>query len=135
MIKLEPYQTLESIRAAFGITTGLHLLRTLDKVIVTSSLDDDLIHVQIGMVTHDGFVVNPDLAKAADTVYNKLKGYFDSNKHDGLNDIILEITDELQDDTSAYCLCLDHVDDMLDNIAIETKDFNELMQGIERIIQ
>ncbi|MBE8233124.1 MAG: hypothetical protein HAW67_05255 [Endozoicomonadaceae bacterium] len=95
----------------------------------------DNIHIQIGTVSKDGFMIDPELAKVSDDTHSKLKTYFESDKHEGLKNIVLEITDAMVDDSEWYCLCCDPIDDKLDHIVIETKDFNELLTCINNVVE
>jgi hypothetical protein len=134
MIIFNQYENLDLVAKTFDITSTITHIKATETVVVSKS-DDDKFKIQIGRFENGCFFINPELAKEAESLHIALSTYYSSDKHTGLNSILLEITEDMADDSGAYCLILDSIDDLGEHIAIETKVFNELISYINKITQ
>lgn len=132
MITFNQYKNLDLIAKTFNIKSTITHMETTGMVVVSKGSDDKT-EIQIGLFKNGCFFINPELAKEAESLHAVLSNYYSSDKHDGLDYILLEITEDMIDDSGAYCLVLEPIDDMSDHIAIETKDIKELISGINKI--
>lgn len=134
MIKYETFSSIEEIKSAFNINSQIHLLEMMNKIIV-SAYGKDNVNIQIGWISKDGFLVNPDIALIADDLYAKFKEHIDSDQEEKINRIILELLDEADDESDWYCLSFDWENEALDHILFETQDFSKLVSGINDTLQ
>ncbi len=129
MITFKPYATLDAIKTAFNITTGLFIIESNGKVTVCDS-DDDAVIVQIGWVNGDGFEIDEALATQADAIYQKMKRYFEGGCHDGISMLVLSFDSEEKN----YLLYGDDNDDECEPISLDADNVEELIEKISALV-
>lgn len=129
---LKEYSSSESILEEFGIKECLIHCQTTNLVTV-ANFPEDKVSIQIGVFSDGKYLIDSELAKKADYLFEKLSTYYKQDKHN-INSVLLEITEELDDSPSTYCVSCEPIDELLDHVIIETESLEMLVEEVENLV-
>lgn len=128
MITLKSHPTLEAIKSAFKLTSGILEITSENKVNFCRN-EDDAVIVQIGWADSKNYSVDSELAAKVEEIHTMLNRYLEGGCHDGITMLVLSLDPE----NNGYVIYGEDADDECEPVSKYPESFTDLIEVIESL--